>query len=453
MTKSELESKHIAELHALAAEAEIPRYRMLRREELVDALLEGGGGPGENGAEPAKKTEGEERPRRRRRRGGRGRSRAERAGGEDGERKAAPAHETEDGEEAEGPAAEEEIVTGVVDVVAQGHGFVRLGGLDPRTDDVYISASQIRRCELRSGDEVTGPARGPRRGERHRALTRVDRVNGAEPSDQRPPGFDDLTPVAPHRRIPLTVEAGDVLVRAADLLAPLGYGQRVLIRSRPRSGRTTLLRGLVKAIGAAPNPPGIVVLLVDERPEEVTQWRREAPDVEIAAAAADLEPADQVRHAELALSRAKRRAEAGEDVVLVVDSLTRLGVAHGDPATVKPVFGAGRELEEEGAGSLTVIATVLAGTEDGDGALEATETTENATLVLDADLAAAGVVPALDASVSGISGEELLRPESELAAARAMRAELRELAPAEAATRLRELIEASASNTELLAKK
>ena len=173
--------------------------------------------------------------------------------------------------------------------------------------------------------------------------------------------------------------------------------------------------------------------------------------MEIVAAPADLEASDQVRQAELALSRAKRRAEAGEDVVFVIDSLTRLGVATRDPAGVKRFFGAGRELEEEGAGSLTVIATILAGTADGDAVMEAVKTTENATLALDPSLAAAGVVPAIDVSQSSVAGEASLREDAELAATRRLSAELRVLDPAEAAGLLRERIEATGSNSELLA--
>ena len=254
----------------------------------------------------------------------------------------------------------------------------------------------------------------------------------------------------PRRRLPLQPDRADVLLRAADLITPLSYGQRVLVNAAPRSGRTTLLRGLVRALAAAEEPVHIVVLLVDERPEEVTEWRRQASGVEIAAAPADLDSAAQMRHAELALARAKRRAEAGEDVVFVIDSLTRLGFAAGDPAAVKRFFGAGRELEEEGAGSLTVIATVLTGTEDGDGVLEAVETTENATLVLDPTLAGAGIVPAIDASRSSAVGEDVLEGD-ELAAWRRLTGELRSLDPAEGAGLLRERIESSGSNADLLA--
>jgi transcription termination factor Rho len=192
-------------------------------------------------------------------------------------------------------------------------------------------------------------------------------------------------------------------------------------------------------------------LLVDERPEEVTAWRRAVGETaEIAAAPADLEADDQVRHAELAMARAKRRAESGEDVIVIVDSLTRLGVSYRDPIAIKPIFGAGRELEEEGSGSLTVIATVLKGTEDGEGALEAVETTENATIVLDPELAAAGIFPAIVPQETRESGEEELRDPAELEAARRLREGMRDTDPRAAAEWLAKQIRSSASNAELL---
>jgi transcription termination factor Rho len=439
VTRAELDSLHLADLHARAAKLGVPGYRKLRRDELIAELL------ARDDGEPAAEV-GEAEPA------------AEEA---DVEPTAEELEDEPDTEEADvEPGAEEvergkdeaagEPVSGVLDVVSAGHGFLRLRGLEPDPDDVYISASQIRRCELRSGDRVEGPARAPRRGERHPALVRVERVNGEEPGDERPGGFEELTPVTPHRRIPLQPSADDMLVRAVDLLAPLAFGQRVLVISEPRSGRSTLLRGLAQAIGAAADAPAVIALLVDERPEEVTEWKRQAEGVEIAAAPADLDAEDQVRHAELALAQARRRAESGEDVVVIVDSLTRLGVAYRDPIAVKPVFGAGRELEEEGAGSLTMIATVLRGTADGEGALEAVETTENATIALDRELAAAGVFPAIDVEGTGAVAEERLRDDAELEAVRRLREELAGADSRAAAEALAERIRSSASNAELL---
>jgi transcription termination factor Rho len=408
-----LEELHLADLHEIAAELEVPRYRLLRREELLVELKERLGG---------------ETP----------------AHGPD--RAAAPAR----GQERERLRAEgTEQVTGVVEITPQRYGFLRLEGLEPRPDDVYVSASQARRCELRPGDEVSGPARPPRRGERHRALVHVDRVNGSEPLAVDRREFDQLTPVIPTRRVPLDREGADVLTRAVDLLAPLAFGQRVLVMAAPRSGRTTLLRRLATAV-AALDGPELIVLTIDERPEEATAWRQVLPGAEIAAATAELAPADQVRMAELALERARRRAEAGADVIVIVDSLSRLAVASDGPADVKRLFGSGRDLAEEGTGSLTVIATVVEGAEDEGAAERAVITTESSLITLDPELAAAGVVPALRSRECRVSNEDELRQPDELASLRRLRSLLGDLAPVEAAALLRERIEGSASNAELL---
>jgi transcription termination factor Rho len=194
----------------------------------------------------------------------------------------------------------------------------------------------------------------------------------------------------------------------------------------------------------------VIVLLVDERPEEATGWAEVLPDDELAVATAEMEHREQVRVAQLALERAKRRAESGEDVVLIVDSLSRLAVAHRDPDGVKHLFGAGRELAEEDAGSLTVIATALDGVADDGAALAAVETTENALVRLDPELAAAGVYPALRPEDCRASDEEELRDPDELDAVRRLRAELTGREPAEAAELLRERLEGSRTNAELL---
>jgi transcription termination factor Rho len=437
-----LDELHLADLHELASELGVPRFRLLRRAELVSEIKarRGAGEPGvaEPEAEP-----------------GRGPERGP-------EREPGPEPQPESGPEAEpdghkperererlDTAATEEV-TGVLEITPQRYGFLRLKGLETDPDDVYVSASQVRRCELRSGDEVSGPARSPRRGERHRALVHVDRVNGGEPLATDRSGFDELTPILPKRRLGLDLEPSDVLTRAADLLAPLAFGQRVLVMAAPRSGRTTLLRGLARAVRGVEGPE-LVVLLIDERPEEATAWREALPDAQLATATADLAPAEQVRVAELVLERSRRRAEAGADVVLIVDSLSRLAVASGHAAEVKRLFGSGRDLAEEGAGSLTVIATVVADAEDDGVAERAVITTESSLIPLDAELAAAGVFPALRAGECRVSNEEELREPEELAAVRRLRALLADLAPVEAATVLRERIESSPTNAELLA--
>jgi transcription termination factor Rho len=414
MAESSLADTHISELHAEAARLGVPNYRMLRREQLIEAIVE------RSGDEPAEKPEPELSP----------------------------------------EEAETEQVRGVLDLTYRGYGFLRLRGLEPSPGDVYISASQIRRCELRLGDLVQGPARQPARGERYPALVHVDLVNGVEPVEEEKdkgveigpgrPSLEALTPVAPRRRLHLEPDQADVLTRAVDLLVPLALGQRVLVWAAPRSGRTTLLRGLAGAIQRSAERPGLVVLLVDERPEEATAWSEVLPDDELAVATAEMSPREQARVADLALERAKRRAETGEDVVLIVDSLSRLAVARREPADVKHLFGAGRELAEEDSGSLTVIATALDGLADEGAARQAVETTENALVRLDPELAAGGIYPALRPADCRASGEEELREPDELEAVRRLRTELIGKDPPDAAALLRERIESSASNAELL---
>jgi transcription termination factor Rho len=305
----------------------------------------------------------------------------------------------------------------------------------------------VRRCELRTGDEVAGPARPPRRGERHRALVHVDRVNGEDPGAGAIPVFDDLPPVQPERRLPLDSDSGDVLARAVDLLAPLALGQRVLVRAAPRSGRTALLRAIARTADAVEDVR-LVVVLIDERPEEATAWREALPDAELAIATAELSPADQVRVADLALERARRLAERGIDALLICDSLSRLVAAAGGPDEAKRLFGSGRNLA--GAGSLTVVATVVEGSLDEGEAERAVITTESALIALDPELAAAGVFPALRPAECRISNEDQLRSPDELEAVRRLRSLLADLEPIEAARLLRERIEATPSNAELL---
>ena len=456
MAESELADRHLSELHAEAARLGVPGYRMLRREQLIEEILERGGEAAPDEVEAPRAEElpeeveapgAEERPEEEERP-----EAEERPEGEERPEEEERPTEAEAVEELKRREAETEQVSGVLDRTYRGYGFLRLRGLEPSPGDVYISASQIRRCELRLGDLVSGPARQPVRGERYPALVHVDLVNGVEPTEgiQRP-RLEDLTPVAPRRRLRLDPDPADVLTRAADLLVPLALGQRVLVWAAPHSGRTILLRGLSGAIQRTEERPALVVLLVDERPEDATAWSEVLPNDELAVATAEMSPREQVRVADLALERAKRRAESGEDVVLIVDSLSRLAVAHRDPANVKHVFGAGRELAEEGAGSLAVIATVLDGVADDGAARAAVETTENALIRLDPQLAAAGIYPALRPEDCRVSGEEELREPDELEAARRLRSELAGREATDAAALLRERLEGSRTNAELLA--
>lgn len=483
-----LESKSLAELHRLAGEAGIEKFRLLRREELIGKLGGSGRGTDPSGREsdPGDSADGAEEGsgsgrRSRRSRRSRSRRRSEAAdspggsAGRDDSEGRDQGEETDSGREG-GPerersgsgrgearrsrrdrdgrrdddAAEPELteITGTLDVLPRGSGVIRSD--DAPAAGVHVSPAQIRRCELRAGDEVSGPVRPARRGERRPSLVRVEKVNGQEPADDRSPRFDSLTPVAPHRLIPLGSPGGEVIARAVDLLAPLAFGQRVLVESQRRSGRTTLLKALARAVVAGESEAKVVVLLVDERPEEVTAWERDVPEAEIAAAPVDLGSHDQVKVAERALARVKRQAEAGEDMILLIDSLTRLASAYGEAGAVKPFFGIGRELEEEGSGSITVIATALIDRESDQPVLDAVRANQNSTLKLDASLAASGVNPPLGLAACVVTDQAGLLGEGGVAALGRLRAELDLLDPPAAAARLVELLRDTESNQELL---
>lgn len=473
---ADLESKPLAELHRLASEAGIEKFRLLRREELIERL---GGSGGEDGSSAdsandsgsGRRSRRSRRSRSRRRPGsgesdgdggdanGRGRDSGDRQGTaevspvgrrESESRKGESRRGRDDRKDGDAGEPELTVITGTLDILPRGSGVIRSD--DGPEAGVHVSPAQIRRCELRAGDEVSGPVRPARRGERRPSLVRVEKVNGNEPADDRSPRFDSLTPVAPHRPIPLGSPDGEVLARAVDLLAPLAFGQRVLVESQRRSGRTTLLKALARSIAAGDSGAKVTVLLVDERPEEVTAWGRDVPGVDLVAAPVDLGSHDQVKVAERALARVKRQAESGEDVVLVIDSLTRLGSAYGDAGAVKPYFGIGRELEEEGSGSITVIATALIDSERDQPVLDAVRANQNSTVKLDASLAASGVHPPLGLAACVTTDQAGLIGDEGAASLGRLRAELDLLDPQTAAARLIDLLQGTTDNAELRAR-
>ncbi len=241
----------------------------------------------------------------------------------------------------EDEVSDEEITTGVLDVLANGSGFVRVDASGQSRGDVYVSPAQIRRCELRAGDEVSGPARAPRRNERHPSLVRVESVNAApaEPIEERP-WFADLTPVFPSKKLNAPKELKD---------APFGRGSRVAIAGPPGAGATTLLRELAQEL-SGDEELGVQVVLAGALPEEVTEWRR-IDGLAVAGGSFDRSPDAQAQAAELAVERAKRRVERGGHAVVLIDSLEAL------PAGARRrIFGAGRATEE--GGTLTLIAAV-----------------------------------------------------------------------------------------------
>ena len=361
LDRAELERSPLADLHAIASELGVEGYRTLRRDELIDALLKQGGGDAGSSAGNGKggDDDGESAPRTRSRsRGGRSRrGRGSRSGGEDaddgesgggaGKAEDADAGDAgDDSAEAEtDDSAEAEQRTGVLDVLPNGSGFMRPDPFAHSREDVYVSPAQIRRCELRAGDEIGGPVRAPRRSERYPSLVRVETINGgsADPSPDRR-RFEDGTPVFASERLPAPAELS---------AAPFGRGSRVAVGGPPGAGITTLLRSIAAEL-AKLDDLDLTVVLAGVRPEEVTDWRREE-SLRVVGGAFDRSVDEQSQAAEIAVERAKRRVESGGHAAIVLDSLDAL-----PPAVARRVFGAARCLEE--GGSLTVIAsTGLAG--------------------------------------------------------------------------------------------
>ncbi|MFB6781835.1 transcription termination factor Rho [Streptomyces sp. NPDC056352] len=326
-------------------------------------------------------------------------------------------------------------VTGVLDITRQGHGALRTDGGHPSPGDVQVSAGLVRRYGLRRGDLVEGPC------DRARSLTAVERVNGRTPQALRDrPHFADLTPLHPRQRLRLETPGGSPATRVVDLVAPVGKGQRGLIVAPPRTGKTVLLQQIAAAVAANHPECHLMVVLLDERPEEVTDMRRTVRG-DVLASTFDRPAKEHIALAGLAVERAKRLVEQGQDVVILLDSLTRLCRAHNNAATAggrtlsggvdatallgpKQLFGAARGTEE--GGSLTILATALVdtGSRADDFFFEELKSTGNMELRLDRTLADKRVYPAVHIPQSGTRREELLLPAAELAAVRGLRGAL-----------------------------
>ncbi|MFC9757437.1 transcription termination factor Rho [Streptomyces sp. NPDC056921] len=322
--------------------------------------------------------------------------------------------------------------TGVLDLTHQGNGVLRVRDGLPSPGDVVVPAALIRRHGLRRGDAVTGLC------DRPRTLSAVERVNGRSPQALRGrPHFRDLTPLHPRQRLRLETPSGGAAMRLVDLVAPVGKGQRGLVVAPPRTGKTVLLQQIAAAVAANHPECHLMVVLVDERPEEVTDMRRSVRG-EVLASTFDRPAKEHIALAELAVERARRLVEQGQDVVVLLDSLTRLCRAHNNASAAggrtlsggvdaaallgpKQLFGAAR-LAEEG-GSLTILATALVetGSRADDYFFEELKSTGNMELRLDRTLAQRRVHPAVDIPSSGTRREELLVPESELRVVRGLR--------------------------------
>ena len=328
--------------------------------------------------------------------------------------------------------------SGVLDIVADGFGFLRGERFLPGPLDVYVSASQIRRFNLRRGDLIAGQIRLPKDHEQYAGLLRVESVNGLDPEVARPrPHFDSLTPIFPREQFDLETTPGNLSGRLINLVAPIGRGQRGLIVSPPKAGKTMLLKSIANSITQNHPDSYLLIALIGERPEEVTDLKRSVQG-EVVSSTFDEPTEAHTRLAEMVLERAKRLVESGRDVVVLLDSLTRLSRAYNlavepsgrslsgglDPAALvlpKRFFGAARKIEE--GGSLTIIATALVdtGSRMDDVIYEEFKGTGNMELVLNRKLAERRVFPAIDIALSGTRREELLYDEQTYRAVITMR--------------------------------
>ena len=406
--RSDLEASPLADLHVIASELGLDGFRRLRKADLIDAIVarQGGGdgepaaGDAEEDAEPAAEesggddaeatsdTENEtetERPRRRRR-GGRGRGRR------NGEPEAAEAVEPDTGgaDEARREESRDRVVEGAVELLGNGSGFVRLSPPETSDDDVYISAAQVRRCELVSGDVVTGPVRGPRRSERYPSLVRVDTINGT-PADEVAEGtrYEDLPAAFPAERLALGSE--DLTVRAIEWLTPFGKGSRVALVGGARAGKTEALLRLAASLAPGAESGGyeLSVALAGVRPEEVALWQ-DGPVAPTAAASFAASADAQAQAVDTAVEQGRRRAARGGNVVLLIDTLDAVTTSLGRRA-----LGAARNIVD--GGSLTVVATA-----------QAPLGGETTVIALDEALAGTQRFPALDLRRSGVVRPELL---------------------------------------------
>ena len=358
---------------------------------------------------------------------------------------------------------------GVLEILPDGFGFLRAPDYNylPGPDDIYVSPSQIRRFNIRTGDTVSGQIRPPKEGERYFALLKVDAINYEDPEISRTKIlFDNLTPYYPEKKIKLEHSPSDYTTRAMDLITPIGMGQRGMIVAPPRTGKTMLLQAIAKAVLKNHKDIKLIVLLIDERPEEVTDWQRQVK-AEIISSTFDEPPQRHVQVADMVIERSKRLVEHKKDVVILLDSITRLARAHNAiiPASGKVLsggldanalqrpkrfFGAARSIE--GGGSLTILATALVdtGSRMDDVIFEEFKGTGNMELHLDRKLVDKRVFPAIDINASGTRKEELLVDKDDLNRMWVLRKVLNPLSTVESMEFLLEKLKQAKSNRDFL---
>jgi transcription termination factor Rho len=369
--------------------------------------------------------------------------------------------------------ATKQVLTGVgvLEILPEGYGFLRSQDWNyvHGSDDIYVSPSQIKRFNLRTGDTITGEVRPPKAGERYLALLRVGSVNGTDPEEARERGeFDNLRPMYPDTRLKLEVlgNEGTLAMRVVDLIAPIGQGQRGLIVSPPKAGKTTIIQEMANSISINSPEIHLIVLLIDERPEEVTDMRANV-QAEVISSTFDESATRHIQVAEMVMEKAKRLVEHGTDVVILLDSITRLARAYNSNmpdsgrllsggldanALQKPkqFFGAARNIED--GGSLTIVATALieTGSRMDEVIFEEFKGTGNMELVLDREISERRIFPAIDLNKSGTRKEELLLTDTELNRVFLLRSFLADMPPSEAIEFLLARMDKTHSNGEFL---
>ena len=359
---------------------------------------------------------------------------------------------------------------GILEVMQDGFGFIRCENYLPGENDVYVSPSQIRRFGLKTGDIIMGNTRVKTQGEKFSALLYVSTINGMRPAEaMKRKNFEDLTPIFPNKRIRLETPGCSMAMRIVDLVSPIGKGQRGMIVSPPKAGKTTLLKDVALAVQKSEPRMHLLILLIDERPEEVTDIKEaiEGPNVEVIHSTFDELPEHHKRVSEMVIARAKRLVEHGKDVMILLDSITRLARAYNltvppsgrtlsgglDPAALyspKRFFGAARNMRE--GGSLTILATALVdtGSKMDDVVYEEFKGTGNMELILDRKLQERRVFPAVDIPKSGTRREDLLLNKEEQEAAYIMRRAMNGMKAEEAVDNLLNMFSRTKTNAELV---
>lgn len=379
-------------------------------------------------------------------------------------------HTVNEGKASYDEAKEPEMADGILEVLQEGYGFIRCENFLPGENDVYVAPSQIRRFNLKTGDIIRGPKKAKTQAEKFSAIMYVESVNGLNPVvAQRRKAFETLTPIFPNERIHLERNSNTIAMRMVDLISPIGKGQRGMIVSQPKSGKTTLLKQIANAVTKNNPEMHLMILLIDERPEEVTDIKESitGDNVEVIYSTFDELPERHKRVSEMVIERAKRLVEQKQDVIILLDSITRLARAYNmtvqasgrtlsgglDPAALhmpKRFFGAARNMRE--GGSLTILATALVetGSKMDDVVFEEFKGTGNMELVLDRKLSEKRVFPAIDIAKSGTRREDLLLTKEELEAVDIMRKGLNSLKTDEAAERILDLFTKTRNNAEFV---